>query len=86
MLRHGQLYHTLLKNFNEDNNLTLNKIETNIPKIFKNYKVDKNNEFLFDEPEECYNQSDTAESLTSNDHNDMLLDLATHQTNISFDI
>lgn len=41
----GQLYHTLLKNFNEDNNLTLNKIETNIPKIFKNYKVDKNNEF-----------------------------------------
>ena len=40
----GQLYHTPLKNFNQNKNLTLSKVETNIPKIFKNYKVDKNNE------------------------------------------
>jgi hypothetical protein len=40
----GSLYYTDLSNFNKYKDLNAQKIETNIPKIFKNYKADKNNE------------------------------------------
>ena len=40
----GLLYHSKIIDFDINQNVNLNKITTNIPKIFKNYKVDSNNE------------------------------------------
>ena len=40
----GSLYYTKLNGFTAQDDLDLIKIQSNIPKIFKNYKMDKNNE------------------------------------------
>ncbi len=40
----GSLYYTKINGFTAQENLDLIKIQSNIPKIFKNYKMDKNNE------------------------------------------
>ena len=40
----GSLYFTKIDNFSRSNDISLNKIKTNIPKIFKNYRVDDSDE------------------------------------------
>ena len=40
----GSLYFTKIDNFSRSNDVSLNKIKSNIPKIFKNYRVDDSDE------------------------------------------